>query len=207
MKGHYVKDCQDPKQPKNRKKDKKRKNRTDSAAVAIACESKPVTVANNECGWTVRADYNCATHTGGVRWSLDLSCTIHPTPICKSFDKYEAIPIGQRYVTVGNGYRMTVIRVGTVRLQMMITDQSNRVLIKNIVLNVVLYAPESKEFLIPVPCLTDSGFEVKFHNVETVITGKHAVEGTTKREDRMCVIDQYNDSKHEHILTTGDIHL
>lgn len=45
-----------------------------------------------------------------------------PNLLRKCFDNYDAIPIGQRHMTVSNGYRIQVIWIGTVRLQIRITD-------------------------------------------------------------------------------------
>lgn len=120
---------------------------------------------------------------------------------------YETIPICQRHETVANGYRMPVIGVGTVRLQVKITGQSNKVFIKNVVLNSLLHARERKESLISEPCPTEKGLKVKFDIVGTVIIGQHGIEGSAKRVNRMYVIYQYNDSEQAHVVTTGDIHL
>lgn len=84
------------------------KIKTDTAAAAStqACESRPVTVDNDECLWSACTDNRCAACMRRVRWNLVLVCTIHLTPHREFFDKYKHILIGQRYVTIGNGYWM-----------------------------------------------------------------------------------------------------
>lgn len=86
-------------------------------------------------------------------------------------------------MTIANGYRMQVVRVDTKRLQMGITNHGNKAIIRNITLNDVLHAPESKESLISVPCHTEKGFKVKFDGVDVVIIRQHSVEGTAQRVD------------------------
>lgn len=149
-----------------------------------------------------------AACTAKTRWNLDSEYTIHLTRYSKSFDRYEVIHIGQRHVTVANRYRTLVIGVGTMHLQMRVPDESNKVLIKNVVFNVVLHAPKSKEFFISVPCLTEIGLKVKFDLFHAVNTGKHSIEGIAKRVDQMNVSDQcYDHSEQAHVVTTNDIHI
>lgn len=118
-------------------------------------------------------------------WSLNTTCTIYLNLNRESFDTYKTVLIGQSHETVVNGYKIIVVEVGTVHLQMSITNKKNKVLIKNVVLNGVLHALEGKESLIAVPCLTERRLKVKFDQVSDVITGQHSVERTAKRVDRM----------------------
>lgn len=91
-------------------------------------------------------------------------------------------------MAIANRYRMQVVEVGTVHLQINITIQNKKVLIKNVVLNDVLYVPESKESLFSVPCLTDRGLKIEFDYIRAVITEQHGVEGIPKTISRMYVI-------------------
>lgn len=136
-----------------------------------------------------------------------MAFTIYLTPPHNSFNKYEAISNGPCHVTVANVYRIPVIGVNTVRLRMKITGLSKKVLIKNVVLSRGLHAPQNKESSIPVPCLTERDLKFKFNNVDAVIIGKHGIERTAKRFDRIYIIDQDDDSEQVHVVTTGDIHL
>lgn len=168
VKGHYVKDCKDPTQPKPANKYKKKnskedlKIKTDLVVAATAAstppwESRHVMIVNEQGVWSTHADDCAARTTVKKQWNLDSAGTIHLSPYRESFNKYKVILIGQRHVTVANGYRMSVIRVGPVHLQMSMMNQGNKVLVKNVVLNVVLHTPKSKESLISRPCLTKSG--------------------------------------------------
>lgn len=84
---------------------------------------------------------------------------------------------------------MPVVGVGTMHFQISITNQGNKVLIQNVVLNVELHALEIKEFLIQVPCLTERGLKIKFDRVDAVITAQPGVKRKAKKVDRMYVID------------------
>lgn len=165
-----------------------------TAASTSICESRPVAVLNDEVAWFAHIDKHIGTacKTVKVSWSLDSACSIHLAFYCGSFDTYETVPIGQHHVTVVNGYRMPVVGIGTVRLEMTITalNQGNKALIKNVVINDVLYTPESKESVISVSCLTEGGLKVKFDQFDAVFSGYHGVEGTAKGNDQMYVIDQ-----------------
>lgn len=95
VKDHYAKECKDPKQQKPKRKEKKKtskkytKIKTYSAAATISTPTwdlRPITVVDDEGVWFARADNNCAQCTRGVRWSLDLACTIHLTTHRESFN-------------------------------------------------------------------------------------------------------------------------
>lgn len=61
MKGHYAKGCKDLIQPKLTKKDEKKGSKKDLTAAAAAastpvCESRPVTIVNDEDARSARAN-------------------------------------------------------------------------------------------------------------------------------------------------------
>lgn len=114
VKGNYGKDRKDLKQLKPSKKNKKKcfeknsKIKTNLTAVVTvvstpACESKPVTIVNDEGAWSALADDDCvACMIVKLRWSINSAFTIHLTPYCESFNKYQGIPIAQRRVAIVN---------------------------------------------------------------------------------------------------------
>lgn len=155
--GNNSKDCKDSKQSKPVNKDEKKGSRKDSkiktnstaveaiAALKSTCESRSIAI-NDSAAWSACADERVSTVQMMVkaRSSLDSVFTIHQRPHHESLNTYEAVLIGQRHVTVVNEYKILVLGIGTVHFQMRITNQGNKVLMKNVVLNSVLHAPESK---------------------------------------------------------------
>lgn len=77
---------------------------------------------------------------------------------------------------------------------MNITNQGNKALIKNVVLNSVFRATESKDLLISVFYLAERRLNVKFDRIGAVTIGQNVVQGTLKRIDRMYVIYQCDDN-------------
>lgn len=164
---------------------------------------RPCTIVNDDSVWFASID-NCAVHTTvKAGWSLDSVRIILLTPHGGLLNTYETVPNGQHYVTVASGYKMLVVEVCTVPSQMTITAsyQSNKILIKNVVLNHVVHTPESKEFLVSVCSHTEKGLKVKFDRSGAVISEKHVIEGTAKRVNRMYAIDQC-DSHSAYAATT-----
>lgn len=148
-----------------------------------------------------------AQATIDVCQSLDSVCTLHLTSHRKHFDTNKIILTRQHHVTVAKGYKITVVEVSTVRMEMSTTSQSNKVRIKNVILNGVLHAPESKESLITAPCLNERWLKVKLDRVGAVIIRQHGVEKTAKRVDRMYVVDQSNYHSAYAVVTKNDIRL
>ena len=90
-------------------------------------------------------------------WIVDTGATDHVARDRVGFVEYRRVPIGSRWMRMGNESRVEVLGIGTYKLQL----HHGRTLL----LHDVLYAPGMRQNLLSVNVLLELGFSFSFHGI------------------------------------------